>query len=333
MRFDGYYESEYNWGNRQYWRFYPQGLVVSYAYRNDKLPTPEQVASSIRFTRPSRQLYRGRWWREGDQLGGLVQLVEYAVPEPPPGRREIPRAGRSRFWGTDGEEILQLQREDDFDREWHPKAEKEECHFRPYPLPEENPVDLLAAAERYLLPAAERVNPADRAELVQADGLWFYRFPVTVGQYRRVIGRRPDAPAYGWNNLLPMVLVTFEQASAYALAVGARLPSEAEWTRLAAGPQGRVFPWGDEADASLLTIAAKVPSWPDRHPDGASFEGALDLAGNVSEWTTDKFKGKRVIKGGNYRSKSMDECRCQARQLVNQDTLKPWLGFRCVMLD
>lgn len=333
MRFDGYYESEYNWGNRQYWRFYPEGLVVSSTYRNDRLPTPEQVAQRVRFTSSTRMLCRGRWWREGDRVLGLSQLVEYGVPEPPPGRREIPRAGRSRFWGCDGDLVLHLEREDDFDREWQPSVEKEVCHFRPMQLPEESSADLVAAADRYLLPLAARVNPVDGAELVEADGLWFYRYPVSVGQWRKVIRHRPDAPGYGWNNLLPMVLVAFEEASQYAASVGARLLSEAEWTRLAAGPQGRPFPWGEEPDTSRLTIGAKMPSWSTRHPDGMSAEGALDLAGNVAEWTTDMFRGKRVVKGGSYRSKSIEECRCEARQLVKQDAFKPWLGFRCVMLS
>ena len=333
MRFDGYYESDYNWGNKCYRRFYPQGLVVSSTYRNDKLPTAEQVAERVRFTSSSRMLCRGRWKLEGDQVVGLSQLVEYGVPEPSPGRREIPRAGRTSFRATDGVDVLRLERLDDFDREWQATPDQEVCHFRPFELPQESSEQLAAAADRFLLPPALRVNPLDRAELVEANGLWFYRFPVTVGQWRRVMPHRPDAPSYGWNNLLPMVLATFEEACTYAAKVGARLPTEEEWTRLAAGPEGRLFPWGDEPDASLLTIGAKQPTWPDRHPDGMSAEGALDLAGNVAEWTSDKFRGKRVVKGGHFRSKSIEECRCQSRQLVNHDTLKPWLGFRCVMLS
>lgn len=127
------------------------------------------------------------------------------------------------------------------------------------------------------------------------------------------------------------MLVTFDQACAYAQKVGARLPSEAEWQRAAAGPEGRAYPWGDEPDSTRLTMAAKATTCVERHPDGASCYGVQDMAGNVCEWVTDVIKGRRLVKGGNFRSKTIEECRCDARRLVLHDTLKPWVGFRCVL--
>jgi len=227
---------------------------------------------------------------------------------------------------------LRLESERDYHPEWDPMVEPEVCHFKPSnDLPQTTSEELQALADRYLLPLPRRVNPADGAELVECEGLWFYRYPVTVRQYRKFDRFLEDAPGFGWNNLHPMVKVTFEKAACYAAAMSARLPSEAEWQRLAAGPKGRVYPWVNESDPSLLTFAAKATTWPDRHPDGMSAEGALDLAGNVAEWTSDLCKGKRVTKGGGYAAKTIEDCACAARRLVTRDTLKPWLGFRCVM--
>src|SRR5215216_1879284 len=45
----------------------------------------------------------------------------------------------------------------------------------------------------------------------------------------------------------PVTVETWQGASAYCSARGARLPTEAEWERAARGAEGRLYPWGDEA--------------------------------------------------------------------------------------
>ena len=112
----------------------------------------------------------------------------------------------------------------------------------------------------------------------------------------------------------PVVCVSWYEAVAYtrwlAAATGAefRLPSEAEWEKAARGTDGRIFPWGDEWDGGRLNscdVNCPNDNWKDEavddgyaytapvgsYPDGASSHGALDMAGNVWEWTSTAYGG------------------------------------------
>lgn len=90
----------------------------------------------------------------------------------------------------------------------------------------------------------------------------------------------------------PVTHVNWLGACAFSLAVGARLPTEAEWEKAARGGlAGKLFPWGDNAPTPTLAnfgenvgMTAKVGSYP---PNGY---GLYDMAGNVWEWTMDWYK-------------------------------------------
>jgi formylglycine-generating enzyme required for sulfatase activity len=111
----------------------------------------------------------------------------------------------------------------------------------------------------------------------------------------------------------PVNCVDWTMAEAYCSFHSKRLPTEAEWELAARGPQGRSFPWGNEAPTSAhvngcgvecarwlkangeptsATLYAVDDGFPatapvGSHPKGRSPEGVDDLAGNVWEWTAD----------------------------------------------
>lgn len=97
---------------------------------------------------------------------------------------------------------------------------------------------------------------------------------------------------------------TWLQADAYCTANGFSLPTEAQWEYAARGPERNSYPWGDKWDPSKCCNSENCGgSWED--PTGMcrsspfavgsvaadrSWCGALDMAGNVTEWCADYYQ-------------------------------------------
>jgi formylglycine-generating enzyme required for sulfatase activity len=149
--------------------------------------------------------------------------------------------------------------------------------------------------------------------LVELDAFLISRTPVTRAAF------------HGDGDERPATYVSRAEAVAFCDHWGVRLPTEEEWEAAARGTGDRLWPWGDELpDASRARFAAGIgePVAVGSHPAGASPFGALDLAGNVWEWTSGD-----AVRGGSYLS-GADDLRCSARLSVHPAARDPYVGFR-----
>jgi formylglycine-generating enzyme required for sulfatase activity len=205
---------------------------------------------------------------------------------------------------------------------------------------------------------------------VVLDAFWMDKTEVTQGQYAQCVGAgecsEPECQQEGQEATadLPVVCVTWDQAAAYCAWVGGRLPTEAEWEYAARGPERRRYPWGDEFDGTRLNycdanceLVKRDEAFDDgyaqsapvgSYPDGASWIGALDMAGNVWELVADWYGnyapdrqvnpsgppsgGRRVARGGSWHA-SPDHVRSALRTHIGAPEAVDHAGFRCVLTD
>lgn len=198
-----------------------------------------------------------------------------------------------------------------------------------------------------------------------------------ASQIKSAIWRHPQAYSSEALPDHPVVQVTWYDAVAYCQWRGARLPTEAEWEKAARGIDGRTYPWGNQMTGSELNYCdincksyTGTTEWDDGYsttapvgsfPDGASPYGAMDMAGNVAEYTADWYdpgyyeespasnptgpvtedisppnlfnhgtSGSKVIRGGSWSSSVPINLPAYYRDTKIVDQPNDKTGFRCV---
>jgi formylglycine-generating enzyme required for sulfatase activity len=212
-------------------------------------------------------------------------------------------------------------------------------------------------------------NPSHQPEhKVHIADFYIDRWPVTNAEYKKFIDDTGhhvpnyevswcDTGPYNWDPQTrmypegkaehPVVLVTWEDAMAYSAWAGKRLPTEAEWERVARGLHDWRYPWGNEfileccnCKEAGLGETSPVGAF---SPAGDTFEGVVDMVGNVWEWTNTLFRpypynaddgresrqatGFRVLRGASWLNDA-NVAHCLSRldgdfQFYNN------VGFRC----
>ena len=139
------------------------------------------------------------------------------------------------------------------------------------------------------------------------DGYWIDKYEVTNGHYQKCVNegvcKEPSqfdsntrVSYYGnliYNNY-PVIFVDWNQANTYCQWAGGYLPTEAQWEKAARGTNGTEYPWGNARPnrpfGNFVDPNMRDTNEVGFYPDGASFYGAMDMAGNVWEWVGDWYR-------------------------------------------
>ena len=140
---------------------------------------------------------------------------------------------------------------------------------------------------------------------VNLNAFWIDQTEVTNKQYAACVDAGVCAPPhytglpnfdgseyYGVSEFdnYPVIYVNWIQARTYCVWEGRRLPTEAEWEKVARGEDKRTYPWGEGIDCSKANYTKScvgITSSVGSYISGQSPYGAYDMAGNVWEWVAD----------------------------------------------
>jgi serine/threonine-protein kinase len=172
---------------------------------------------------------------------------------------------------------------------------------------------------------------------------WMDKTEVTAGDYTRLLGITLDPQMVASQS---MHAVSWEDARAFCAVRDASLPTEAQWEYAARGPEALRYPWGDAFRAEVVNFALESSADAGSLPEGASWVGALDMAGGVAEWTSTLYDvypylaadgreqverdGPRVGRGGSWQDTDAAAVQSAARLPYAPELRHEQVGIRCV---
>ncbi|MBF0127482.1 MAG: formylglycine-generating enzyme family protein, partial [Magnetococcales bacterium] len=209
--------------------------------------------------------------------------------------------------------------------------------------------------------AGRRPDESPQRE-VRLDGFWMSKYLVTWGKWNRIMGDFPlgmyreskinhPVAKVSWNDVQKFVRM-FSRALGESFNL--RLPTEAEWEYAARAGKDAPFITGDMDHWSLTDYA-----WVKSNAGGQSRVvgekrpnewGLYDMAGNVREWTEDRYQAdyyakgpalnprggtsdeSRVVRGSGFLCMAKD-CRTARRMRVEPFAAFEDLGFRLVRVN
>lgn len=207
---------------------------------------------------------------------------------------------------------------------------------------------------------------------VELPSFYIGRYEVTVGQFaaflRATDRQMADPTPLRARSNYPITGVSWPDALAYArwlderlrndpatpatlrqkLASGwsVTLPTEAQWEKAARGPDGRIFPWGNEPRREFANFGSVGPQPVGSRPCADCAYGLADMSGNVWEWTRSPYQplpydpsnrhtdlaadALWVMRGGGF-SDGAQLVRAATRGGADPGARRPFIGFRVVI--
>lgn len=217
----------------------------------------------------------------------------------------------------------------------------------------------------------ERWSEARRQGIVELPQYYIARYETTVEQFAAFVaatGYRVDPQALQSPNDYPVSFVSWTDAIAYTrwldlqikgmsnlapelrefLDSGGRvaLPNEAEWEKAAKGEEGRIYPWGNQFQASKANVDSGTARAVGSYSCPECAYGLADMSGNVWEWTRSPYQAYPFtsevmranltedalwsMRGGAFNDTS-NNARAAVRGAADPGARRPFIGFRVVL--
>ena len=225
-------------------------------------------------------------------------------------------------------------------------------------------VELCDIPEGWFMMGDEGGRPDERPQhRVWTRAIKMARLPVTNAGYARFLAATGHPEPRYWNDARfnnpdqPVVAISWFDAQDYCAWLTERagrpfrLPSEAEWERVArGGTEGASYPWGDDpcgwSDDKRLTAQRQPLPYPVGQSKPNGF-GVLDMGYNIHEWCSDWYHpayyadapahdprgpvegSRRASRGGAWRHQ-IQVCRNAARSSLDPTFQYNDYGFRVV---